>query len=222
MPLEDLIGPDKFPDALVRDWPLGADVKSEGDDHLRGVKNVIKNTFPNLTGAVTPTEDELNPLPALVAANTDALAGFKAGLVGQMAAMPMPTPASTDWLVCDGSLYLVADYPTLGAYLGATYGGDGVTDFGVPDPRGEFLRARDAGTGRNPDGDLVEGTRQAAAFLSHIHTVNSPTNTGGTLTMGAGGTGIHTLTTSNPTGGNETRGRNFTVHFAIYAGPVGT
>lgn len=45
MALEDLVGPDKFLDALVREWPTGTDPKSEGDDHIRGVKNVILNTF---------------------------------------------------------------------------------------------------------------------------------------------------------------------------------
>jgi hypothetical protein len=45
---------------LNSDWPTGADFPSDGDDHIRGVKNVLKQTFPNLTGAVTLTQDEIN------------------------------------------------------------------------------------------------------------------------------------------------------------------
>ena len=43
MPLEDIEGPGKFPDDLNSAWPLGSDTPSEGDDHLRGIKNVIRN-----------------------------------------------------------------------------------------------------------------------------------------------------------------------------------
>lgn len=39
-------------------------------------------------------------------------------------------------LFCDGSLYSLATYPVLGALLGATFGGDGISNFGVPDLRG--------------------------------------------------------------------------------------
>lgn len=41
--------------------PVGAsDPKSQGDDHLRLIKSTIKNTFPNITGAVTLTHTQLN------------------------------------------------------------------------------------------------------------------------------------------------------------------
>ncbi len=42
--------------------PAGSDPKSEGDDNLRHIKTVLKTTFPNVTGAVTPTHTELNLL----------------------------------------------------------------------------------------------------------------------------------------------------------------
>lgn len=40
--------------------PASGDAKSQGDDHIRLVKSTIKATFPNVTGAVTPTHTELN------------------------------------------------------------------------------------------------------------------------------------------------------------------
>ena len=45
MPLEDMEGPDKFLEAFVIEWPTGTDPKSQGDDHLRGLKNCLINTF---------------------------------------------------------------------------------------------------------------------------------------------------------------------------------
>lgn len=42
--------------------PLAGDPKSQGDDHLRLIKAVLKATFPNISGAVTPTQAELSQL----------------------------------------------------------------------------------------------------------------------------------------------------------------
>ena len=46
------------------------------------------------------------------------------------------TTAPAGYLLCDGSVVLVDDYPELAAVLGTTYGGDGTTTFGLPDFRG--------------------------------------------------------------------------------------
>jgi microcystin-dependent protein len=39
------------------------------------------------------------------------------------------------WLTCDGSLLQISQYDVLFNLLGTTYGGDGVTTFGLPDLR---------------------------------------------------------------------------------------
>ena len=63
MSLEDLTGSGKFISDLIATNPVGStDPKSEGDDHLRGIKNVLKNSLPNITGAITATQAELNSL----------------------------------------------------------------------------------------------------------------------------------------------------------------
>jgi hypothetical protein len=61
MGLETLTGGSVYINSLVATNPIGAtDAKSQGDDHIRGIKNVLLNTFPNIDGPVTATEDELN------------------------------------------------------------------------------------------------------------------------------------------------------------------
>lgn len=47
-------------DSLVATNPSGADDRSTADDHLRLLKSTILATFPNVTGAVTATQAELN------------------------------------------------------------------------------------------------------------------------------------------------------------------
>jgi hypothetical protein len=52
-------------------WPLGGDQKSQGDDHLRLIKAVLKAQFPGVAGLgfntpITATESDLNALPQLL------------------------------------------------------------------------------------------------------------------------------------------------------------
>ena len=49
-----------YPSDLNASLPAAGDTLTEGDDHIRGVKNVLKITLPNVTGAVNPTQTELN------------------------------------------------------------------------------------------------------------------------------------------------------------------
>lgn len=87
--LEDMTGSSKYIGDFVNTNPVGAtDLKSEGDDHIRGIKNVLLNTFPSLTGAVTATQTQLNLTATATDANTastivkrDGSGNFTAGTV---------------------------------------------------------------------------------------------------------------------------------------------
>ena len=46
--------------SLVSSNPTATDALAQADDHLRLIKSVLVNTFPNLAGAVTVTDGELN------------------------------------------------------------------------------------------------------------------------------------------------------------------
>ena len=58
----------QYIDDLVETNPTSTDNVSEGDNHIRGIKTTLKNTFPNVTGAVTPTETELNYVDGVTSA----------------------------------------------------------------------------------------------------------------------------------------------------------
>lgn len=53
---------------LVATNPTSSDPKSQGDDHLRLIKATVKATFPNVSGAVTPTHTELNYVDGVTSA----------------------------------------------------------------------------------------------------------------------------------------------------------
>ena len=65
---------------LISTNPVGAsDDVSEGDDHLRLLKTVLLNDFPNINGAVTATPEQLNTLDGFTGttANLNILSGRK-------------------------------------------------------------------------------------------------------------------------------------------------
>lgn len=66
--------------------PLSTDTVSQADDHLRLIKKVLKDTFPNLNGPVTSTPLQLNsPVPS--------------GFIGMWSGVTAPT----GWYLCDGT-----------------------------------------------------------------------------------------------------------------------
>ena len=67
MALEDLTGTKSLDDLNASNPAAGDDV-SEGDDHIRGIKNVLKLTFPNVDAAVNATPTELNYVDGVTSA----------------------------------------------------------------------------------------------------------------------------------------------------------
>lgn len=45
---------------LNASWPLGSDLASTSDDHIRNIKTALKTDFPNITGPVTVTQTQIN------------------------------------------------------------------------------------------------------------------------------------------------------------------
>ena len=83
-------------------WPLSTDKRRQGDDHIRNTKLAIKNTFPNITGAVTVTQDILNGVPAdLSDIITEILLHLEAP--GSIKAWDLANKAiPAGWVLCDG------------------------------------------------------------------------------------------------------------------------
>jgi heme O synthase-like polyprenyltransferase len=72
-----------FINGLVVTNPTATDPKSQGDDHLRLIKSVIKNTFTAITGAIVATHTELNFVQGVTSAIQTQL-NAKGAIAGQI------------------------------------------------------------------------------------------------------------------------------------------
>ena len=55
--------------------------------------------------------------------------------------------APNDWVHCDGRLLAISEYQVLFSLISTTYGGNGVTNFAVPDLRGRLPIGQGQGPG---------------------------------------------------------------------------
>ena len=104
---------------LVITNPVGAsDPKNEGDDHIRNIKKSLKNTFPNITGAVTPTQAELNYVAGVTSALQTQL-NAKAPLASPVFTgdpqAPTPAPGDNDVSIATTAFVAAAVAAAVGA-----------------------------------------------------------------------------------------------------------
>ncbi len=103
--------------------------------------------------------------------NGSAHAGFTP--VGTVISV-MGKRAPLNYLVCDGTVYNIKDYPELAAYFAGQFevsnffGGDGETTFAVPDLRGEFLRGSGKNSHANQGNGANVGVHQDATWVESV------------------------------------------------------
>jgi hypothetical protein len=142
----------------------------------------------------------------------------------------------TGWLLCDGSIYTVSAYPTLGALLANTYGGSSGT-FAVPNLAGLFIRGSGTQTltiegasvtyASGSIGSFANGGGQGDKFQGHQHGYTYQYVGGNNAASGGGanGTGYNTTGTTSsivtdgtdgtPRKGTETRPVNLAMVYCI-------
>ena len=183
MSLEDLTGT-KFIDALVITNPDGLDDRSEGDDHIRGIKNVILDTFGPIANGVgmsvagTPSDGLwINKI------------GVPAGTILDYGGAAVPA----GFLKCDGAAVSRTTYAALYAALGGAgspWGqGDASTTFNVPELR-RRVTIGSGGTAISGPANTVGAVggaetdtlteAQLPAVAAHVHQEQAENNTSNT------------------------------------------
>jgi len=97
--------------------------------------------------------------------------------------------APLGWLLCDGTVVTIAAYPRLFAVIGNRYGGDGSTNFALPDSRGRVL----AGVGTTTDsGGITTGFSLAQKIGYFQFTISATFMPAMAITIDAVGDHAHT------------------------------
>ena len=94
-----------------------------------------------VAGILIATEYDFEPQPAY--------AGGTSPFLGQMMWVGFDF-APRGWANCDGQLLFISEFPALFSLLGTKYGGNGRTDFGLPDLRGRVMVDDGNGPGLTP------------------------------------------------------------------------
>jgi microcystin-dependent protein len=195
--------------------PASTDSVSQADDHLRLIKAAIKATFPNITGAVTKTQGELNnvlektggtltgPL-VLPGAPTESLQASTKAYVDTAVAGSFPSGGIIMW---SGS---IASIPSGWALCNGLNG--------TPDLRNRFVVAAGStyavgATGGSADAIVVSHTHTATSTSTvtdpgHFHDVQGGSS--GSYQPG-GGYGASFGTNGNDAGDTKTKTTGITV-----------
>ena len=162
---------------LVNTNPLGTDAKAQGDDHLRLIKSVLQNTFPNIDAAITPTPTEINQLATMDGStiSTAQWAGVAAATTFGISLWDDANAAAARTTLGLGSL----------ATQSTINGGDW---------SGTDLAVGDGGTGSS----TASGARTNLGLgsLATLNTVNNGNWSGTDLAVANGGTGASNAATA--------------------------
>src|SRR5664279_5472570 len=86
--------------------------------------------------------------------------------------------APVGWFLCNGQLLPISQYQALFALIGTTYGGNGTTNFALPDLQGRAILGSSGTSGNYPAG-LKSGTTtvmlSVAQLPSHNHLIQAST-----------------------------------------------
>lgn len=161
-------------------------------------------------------------------------------VIGEMILYAGPSSPNANWLDCDGSSLLRADYPDLFVVIGTTYGSVDSVHFNLPDTRGRVAVDSGSGPGLTPRalGDVggeEDHVLTVAESASHTHADSGHTHIEGNAaptaiaigvgvpapsavpTIGTTGTGFANLSSSGGGGGHNTMQPFLALHYLIVA-----
>ena len=149
--------------------PLGSDPLAFSDDHLRLIKSTLKNTFPNVTGAVTKTHAQINDLLEKSGGTMTGPITLSGNATSDLHAVPRQQVVSL----------MQALYPVGTIYINATNNTNPATLLGfgtwVAFGAGRVPVGFDAGDSLFNAAEKTGGSKDAVV-VSHTHTGTTSTN----------------------------------------------
>lgn len=105
--------------------------------------------------------------------------------------------APSGWLLCDGASLVQADFPSLFAVIGTTFGSVDGTHFNVPDLRGRYVAGMPGGGTLGGIVGTALSDEEDRPVGQHLHSIDPPSTTSGTTNLAH----THDMNTGSGTGG---------------------
>lgn len=225
--------PGVYINSLNDSYPASGDDIPEGDNHIRGIKNTITNTFTGITGEVTATHTELNILDG-VTATTAALnilsgatstdissASINTGVinavypVGSIYISTGSTNPGTvfgvgTWAQISRGRTIVGEGTSDATYAAAATGGESthqLTDAEMPSHNHSGTTSSDGGHTHNIDTIQSDGTGSRILYEG-LGSISDSQNTKSS--------GAHTHTMTTDTKGSDAAHNNMPPYLVVY------
>lgn len=174
-------------DSLVSTNPVATDGLSQADDHMRLIKATIKNTFPNMTGALTASQTKIDRGAVPV--------GVILLWSGAVSAIP------AGWNLCDGTngtpnltgrFIVHADADAAGTYNVGDTGG-AATDAITTSSNGAHTHTAEAGGNHDHGGATATHALTVDELPAHDHIVPNAQDSSNDVPYGSAGTALSVL-----------------------------
>jgi len=161
-------------DDLVDTNPASTDGIGQADDHIRLIKKVLKNTFPNITGPVLGSQEELNLIDGLTATTGELnqLEGYS-GTVSDLNKIVATTATAADLNLLDGAVVTTAEINKLSGLNTTT--GELNTLAGITASTSE-LNKIDGYSGNSSDLNILSGAAAAGVSSTELRHLNGVTS----------------------------------------------
>lgn len=172
---------------LVATNPTNSDLASTADDHLRLIKSTIKATFPNISGAVTPTHTELNYVDGVTSAIQTQLNAKLAS--ASYTAADVLTKIKTVDGAASGLDADLLDGSSSAAFAAASHvhSGNDITSGTVPDARLGAATSQTATWTGCTGGGTVSVKTVVVGSIASVKIANSVSCTGSSTSFGLSG-----------------------------------
>lgn len=176
---------------LLTEVDTGFDVQYNNTDIVRDVHAL---DFRGAGVSVTSGTDEaIVTITGSAGSATSAPSGTVVMFAG-------PT-APTGWLLCDGSTVSIATYPNLFAAIGTTYGGNGTSNFALPNMTDRMPSGTSASRTPGAVGGSATASVAVANLPPHTHSINHDHAGQASASNGAHTHEINRRTAAGTTGG---------------------
>ena len=124
----------------------------------------INDNINNLNNTIISLQNQINSINTTITTLENSIVRITGTIF-----IGLTSTAPEYSLYCDGSSYLISDYPNLYNKIGTAYGGDGITSFNVPNMKNFFLLGGNGSLNGVSASNLITGNGLSGANNNYLN-----------------------------------------------------